>query len=143
MTKKKKPENILKPSGGPPKVIDWKIVEALCKAQCPQAQLAQILGCAVPTLIAAVERTYGCTWAEYYEHHRQAGLGSLRMAQFETALDGNATMQIWLGKQCLDQKDSHDIGFDPERPVKFVLNMGKKLKGDDDDDEEEKIQESR
>jgi hypothetical protein len=31
---------------------------------------------------------------------------SLRRAQLETALGGNATMQIWLGKQLLGQKDS-------------------------------------
>ena len=30
---------------------------------------------------------------------------SLRRAQFEKALGGNVAMQIWLGKQHLDQKD--------------------------------------
>ena len=30
---------------------------------------------------------------------------SLRRAQFEKALSGNVVMQIWLGKQHLDQKD--------------------------------------
>ena len=30
---------------------------------------------------------------------------SLRRAQFEKALGGNVAMQIWLGKQHIDQKD--------------------------------------
>ena len=30
---------------------------------------------------------------------------SLRRAQFEKALSGNVVMQIWLGKQHLDQRD--------------------------------------
>lgn len=126
-TKKKEERFILPPSGGPPKNIDWKIVEALCRAQATLTQIAQIAGCAESTLRDAVEREFKCKWGDYYDYHRQSGLGSLRMAQFQTAMEGNVTMQIWLGKQVLDQKDRQDVGFDPDRPAHFVMNMGKKL----------------
>jgi hypothetical protein len=36
---------------------------------------------------------------------REMGRISLRRAQFEKALGGNVAMQIWLGKQHLDQKE--------------------------------------
>ena len=34
---------------------------------------------------------------------------SLRRKQFETALAGNVTMMVWLGKQYLGQKDKTEI----------------------------------
>lgn len=37
---------------------------------------------------------------------REIRNGSLRRKQFEVAMDGNATMLIWLGKQHLDQSDT-------------------------------------
>jgi hypothetical protein len=38
--------------------------------------------------------------------------------QMKTAEAGNASMQIWLGKQLLDQKDKHEHGGDPDNPIK-------------------------
>jgi hypothetical protein len=34
---------------------------------------------------------------------------SLRRAQWKSAEGGNVTMQIWLGKQWLGQKEQHEI----------------------------------
>lgn len=37
------------------------------------------------------------------------GKASLRRMQFKSAEDGNVTMQIWLGKQMLGQRDKSEI----------------------------------
>lgn len=40
-----------------------------------------------------------------HEAGKENGKASLRRAQFQLALNGNATMQIWLGKQMLGQRE--------------------------------------
>ena len=42
---------------------------------------------------------------ESHEDGKENGKASLRRAQFTNALNGNATMQIWLGKQMLGQRE--------------------------------------
>lgn len=44
---------------------------------------------------------------EAWEDGRETGLASLRRQQFKMA-ETNATMQIWLGKQYLEQRDKLD-----------------------------------
>lgn len=47
---------------------------------------------------------------EAYEGGKESGKVSLRRAQFNLAVNGgNATMQIFLGKNMLGQKDKHEI----------------------------------
>jgi hypothetical protein len=48
------------------------------------------------------------TFREVYEMGIGRGKMSLRRAQMDLALGGNATMQIWLGKQLLGQRDHMD-----------------------------------
>lgn len=40
-----------------------------------------------------------------HEEGKSEGRASLRRAQFTSAINGNATMQIWLGKQMLEQRE--------------------------------------
>lgn len=42
---------------------------------------------------------------EAHDEGKSEGRASLRRAQFTSALNGNATMQIWLGKQMLGQRE--------------------------------------
>jgi len=46
---------------------------------------------------------------------------SLRRAQIKTALDGNPTMQIWLGKQYLGQHDKIEIDHHIESEIEREL----------------------
>ena len=46
---------------------------------------------------------------------------SLRRAQFEKALSGNVVMQIWLGKQHLDQKEKIEQTTYNE-PLPLIIN---------------------
>jgi len=59
------------------------------------------------------------------------GRTSLRQAQFKLALAGNATMQIWLGKQLLGQTDKTDL-LSAGRPIRRVTIA---INGKDDDDD--------
>jgi hypothetical protein len=50
-----------------------------------------------------------CTFRQVYEMGIGRGKMSLRRAQMDLALGGNATMQIWLGKQLLAQRDNLEL----------------------------------
>jgi len=48
-------------------------------------------------------------FAKAYERGAANGRATLRRKQYELALKGNATMQIWLGKQNLGQTDTPQV----------------------------------
>jgi len=54
------------------------------------------------------ERGYA-NFADCYKKHGDEGKSSLRRNQWKSAQDGNVTMQIWLGKQMLGQRDKSDV----------------------------------
>ena len=97
----------------PRKVIDKTQVEQLAAIGCTNEEMASILDCSADTL----ERRF----AGVIKRGKQSAKMSLRRAQFTAAMgrpavirDGivvapavapNITMQIWLGKQLLEQKD--------------------------------------
>lgn len=51
------------------------------------------------------------------------GKRSLRRMQWKSAKGGNATMQIWLGKQLLGQTDKQDITSGGESLVKVLRGV--------------------
>lgn len=94
--------------GRPKIVIDPNIVQGLAEIFCTMEEIASVVGCSVDTL----ERRF----ADVIKRGRDTAKGSLRRVQWQTAQKGNATMQIWLGKQYLDQKDGQEMeGQDEER----------------------------
>jgi hypothetical protein len=48
------------------------------------------------------------SFSEYLQAKRGEGKELLRAKQFQSAMDGDRTMQIWLGKQYLNQSDKHE-----------------------------------
>ena len=97
----------------------WKQVEALCKIQCTGEEIASIMGVSYDTLNGIMLRDLKMSFTEYFGEKSSAGRASLRRRQWLTADGGNATMQIWLGKQWLGQTDKVDQRFsgDSENPV--------------------------
>ena len=94
-------------------VIDWEQVERLAMIFCTQEEIAYVMGVSVDTLQRRKE------FAVTYKKGREKGKISLRRAQYKRAMDGNTTMQIWLGKQYLGQTDKleqtiYDQNFDVE-----------------------------
>ena len=63
---------------------------------------------------------------EAHEAGKENGKASLRRAQFSLALNGNATMQIWLGKQMLGQREPV-TQIEAGRPGDFSLLSDQEL----------------
>ena len=88
------------PGGRPKKDIDFGKVRELSKILCTEDEIAAILGVSVDTL-----RRRGEDYQRAREEGMAEGRKSLRRAQYENAMLGNPTMQIWLGKQILGQRE--------------------------------------
>jgi hypothetical protein len=91
------------------KIIDWNQVDKMCAIQCTGEEQAAILGVDYDTLNAACKREKGKGFSDYFQEKGASGKMSLRRKQYTTAMDGNATMLIWLGKNWLGQKDTHEV----------------------------------
>ena len=93
-------------SGPKPKDIDLVKVEALARIGCPDKDIAMVMG--VTWEWFSKLKNHSSMRHEIVhalEKGRANGRSSLRRAQWELALKGNATMLIWLGKNELGQSD--------------------------------------
>jgi hypothetical protein len=86
--------------------LDEGQIFKLASIQCTMGEIAAVMKCSVDTL----ENRY----SEVIKRGREDGKSSLRKAQFKKALEGNATMLIWLGKFYLGQKE--EINFTSSEP---------------------------
>ena len=91
--------------GRPVKEFDWKAIANMCKIHCTMYEIYHIVDADQTTLNDACKRDCLMDFPAFYAKHCAGGKKSLRRAQWHKALSGSATMQIWLGKQWLDQKD--------------------------------------
>jgi len=78
-------------------------VEAAAAFYATMDEIAAVLEVSIATVKRAA-RTLG--FQEAYERGRAKCRYTLRRMQVELAESGNATMQIWLGKQILGQRDN-------------------------------------
>lgn len=120
--------------GRPRKEINQDQFERLCSLQCTLEEIASIFGCSEDTIERWCKRTYKnedgkqMTFAEVYKKHSATGKMSLRRWQFRSAESGNVSMQIWLGKQYLGQRDEQEIAItntDAQNQFAQVLEMWK------------------
>lgn len=108
------------PGGRPPKEIDWGLVEKCCQIQCTQEEIASMCETTVDTLDKHCKETNKVSFSDYFQEKRKGGRISLRRAQWQKAVkEGNPTMQIWLGKQYLDQSDKNEVNL-PNAEIKLV-----------------------
>jgi hypothetical protein len=89
--------------GRPEFVFDLDRLTALCQVHATDQEIAHHFGCSTRTLER--RRQKDPEFAACFEKARADGKISLRRAQWKEALNGNSTMQIWLGKQELGQVD--------------------------------------
>ena len=104
---KRKKKATAKSNGRPPIDIDYEQVERMSEQQCTEYEIAYFLG-----LTAEGFRQRKGKDAELLgalKKGRAVGHSSLRRMQWDKAQDGNTTMQIWLGKQYLGQKDKNEV----------------------------------
>lgn len=92
----------------PEKKIDWELVDNLLRADCDGTQIAEFFTMHPNTLYRRVEEQYSMSFSDYQQAKKMEGNAMLLDKQFQTAMDGDRTMMIWLGKQRLGQKEKFD-----------------------------------
>jgi len=100
-------------------IIEWEEFEKLCAIQATEIEIAEWFGCSVTVLNENCKNKYKLTFQETFKRKSAKGKASLRRVQFQTAMgikEGgkytttpNPTMQIWLGKQHLNQRDKSEV----------------------------------
>ena len=92
-------------TGRTPAVIDWDTVGKLLEAGCSGESIATQFGVHRTTLYNRCKADLGLTFSTLSQQKKMLGDNLLRAKQYQTAMSGNVTMQIWLGKQRLGQTD--------------------------------------
>lgn len=103
--------------GRPPIEINKEMFEKLCSIQCTEEEIAGVFDCSIDTINRWCKKTYDTTFADIYKKKSASGKMSLRRWQFDTAKRGNATMQIWLGRQYLGQTDKREYEDTGDRNI--------------------------
>jgi hypothetical protein len=91
--------------GRPLTELNYDKLEAMCKIFATGEECAGVLGIDYDTLNRRLKEEGLGGFTDYYKKHSSHGKVSLRRAQMKLALEGNATMLIWEGKQVLGQSD--------------------------------------
>lgn len=104
-------EGIVIGRGDNKRVVTTRIVSELAGLHCTLQEIADITGTKPDTL-----KNH---FAETIEKARSEAKSQLRKAQWKLALSGNATMQIWLGKNILGQSDDPTDG-DGNEPLPWI-----------------------
>lgn len=97
-----------------------KQIEGLGRIQCTMREAGAVLSVNEETFSDFLRRHK--TAMEAWENGRERGKASLRRSQFRMA-ETNPTMQIWLGKQWLGQKDNMQLGGDPNQPLQHAVQV--------------------
>lgn len=86
-------------------LIPWEVIEEMAHIQCTGQEIAASLKFSYEHLNVRCIEEKGMDILEFIKLNAKGGHSSLRRAQWKTAMDGNVTMQIWLGKQYLGQRE--------------------------------------
>ena len=105
--------------------IDWPKVDGMCAIQCTGEEIAGVLGIGYDTLQRACKRENDMVFEDYIGQKKSGGRMSLRRKQYSTAMEGNPTMLVWLGKNWLGQTDkidntSSDGSMSPKSKIELV-----------------------
>ena len=85
--------------------INKEQFENLCNLWCTLIEISEFFGVSEDTLESWCKDTYGKTFSDVYKRKNSKGKIALRRWQMKSAEKGNVTMQIWLGKQHLNQRE--------------------------------------
>jgi hypothetical protein len=106
----------------PKKEFKPEIVEALAACCCTFDEIAAYIGWDPATVYRRM-RDPKSAFARAYAKGAANGRATLRRKQYELALKGNATMQIWLGKQQLGQTDTPQVQMTINNEAKATANF--------------------
>lgn len=125
--------------GRPKKKIDFGQLDKLCHIHCTGEECAAILGMDYDTLNRRLKEEVGKGFAEYFAEKSATGKASLRRRQIQSAMEGNPTMLIWLGKQMLKQQDLSKQEIVADISTTDKNKLLERLRGDLTDDEAAQI----
>ena len=112
--------------------IPWDKVDKYLQAQCNGTGIAAILGIHPDTLYLRCEAEKKMGFSEYSSLKKAEGKELLRAKQFQTAMSGNTTMMVFLGKNYLEQRDKPE----PEptnESFEFDITIRKRVEEKDPD----------
>jgi len=92
---------------------------------CEGTEVASALGISFDTLDRRVREEFETDFADYKAKKRALGERELRELQIKTARR-SVTMQIWLGKQYLNQKDRSDYTSGNEKIQPLNITVAEK-----------------
>ena len=117
---------------------DWDLIKELVASQCTKEEVAARFDVNPKTIATHIENEFGIGWKEFRNRYKLVGFASLRAKTYEKAIkDGDWQAIRHLRRHWFDEHDKNEVGFDPEKPAKFVLNMGKKLSEEETHDDED------
>lgn len=96
--------------------INKEQFENLCNLWCTLIEISEFFGVSEDTLESWCKDTYGETFSDVYKRKNSKGKIALRRWQMKSAEKGNVTMQIWLGKQHLNQREHLLDNIEGETP---------------------------
>ena len=85
--------------------INKEQFENLCNMWCTLIEISEFFGVSEDTVESWCKDTYNETFSDVYKKKNSKGKIALRRWQMKSAEKGNVTMQIWLGKQYLKQRE--------------------------------------
>ena len=100
--------------------IDVKQFEDLCAIQCTKLEICSWFNIDDKTLDLFCKDVYNLDFSDIFQLKRGKGLISLRRKQFQMA-QSNPTMNIWLSKQFLKQKENPDIEETSEHQGVYII----------------------
>ncbi len=112
------------------KKIKKKDFVKLCKMQCTCSEIASFFEVKRTTLRNFCLREYKMPLDDFRNMHAEAGIISLRRVQWRNAMKtDNTQMQIWLGKQFLNQTDKRTVDSSEaeEKLGKLLADISKNL----------------
>lgn len=114
----------------PEKEIDWEKVDNLLIAGCSGTEIAPHFDIHYSNFYDRVVKKYGMSFTDYAQEKRQKGDSLLRATQFQKAIKGDNNMLIWLGKNRLGQKETHEtLSVPNDKVLDNLINEIKSLKG--------------
>jgi len=102
--------------GRPPIEIDWEEFEALCAIQATLREMAIVFGCSEDTIQRAVKKHYKENFSVVFGEKRLRRFVSLRRRIWQSALNGNTALLIFLAKQYLGMADQMVVRLPGQPP---------------------------
>lgn len=99
----------------PLKEIDVELLERMASRFASVETIALIL--------RVDPKTLENRFSEVIKRGRAVGKWGLHQCQFEAAMKGNVTAQIWMGKQYLGQSDKMEYRVSETSDLEFVTNL--------------------